>query len=222
MKLHGKIESPLSVMLREETAPQHLAAERHPLMQALVRGGATRKDYAVLLLNYLSLYRAIETAIDLNADTSPVLTNLWVDSLRRVPSLEEDLRFFSTENSAQGTCGPHTVEYISHIEGLAKDQPDLIAAHAYVRYLGDLSGGQMIKRVISKTLELSPSQGLSFYEFKGLESVDRVNEVKSNFRLALDAVTDEEIKKLMVAEAISAFKWNVKIFDDVWEARSCT
>lgn len=46
-----------------------------------------------------------------------------------------------------------------------------LLAHAYVRYMGDLSGGQIIRNKIVKAYDLPDSgAGASFYDFKSLEN----------------------------------------------------
>ena len=60
--------------------------------------------------------------------------------------------------------------YVGRIEELAAGtDPSRLLAHAYVRYLGDLSGGQFIRRRIGKAYGLEDGAGLSFYEFRPLE-----------------------------------------------------
>ena len=44
---------------------------------------------------------------------------------------------------------------------IAKEEPYLLIAHHYTRYLGDLSGGQILKNIAQKALNLD-QQGLAF------------------------------------------------------------
>lgn len=63
--------------------------------------------------------------------------------------------------------------YVDRVQALAKaSDPSPLLAHAYVRYLGDLSGGQTIRRTIGKAygLDEASGAGLSFYAFKELKS----------------------------------------------------
>ena len=48
---------------------------------------------------------------------------------------------------------------------LAESQPELLAAHSYVRYLGDLSGGQILARIVRESMAFRPGQGTAFYAF---------------------------------------------------------
>src|SRR5207237_3072297 len=45
-------------------------------------------------------------------------------------------------------------------------------SHAYTRYLGDLSGGQIIKKILARSLALPP-EALSFYEFPEIADIRR-------------------------------------------------
>ena len=61
-------------------------------------------------------------------------------------------------------------EYTTRLQNLADSDPARLLPHAYVRYLGDLSGGQFIKRRLVKAYELADEggAGVSFYDFKQL------------------------------------------------------
>lgn len=73
--------------------------------------------------------------------------------LFRVDSIQEDLEFYLGSNWAQQVKrSPATADYVSRIRMLSRDNPVLLLAHAYTRYLGDLSGGQILARVVSKLL----------------------------------------------------------------------
>ena len=63
-----------------------------------------------------------------------------------------------------------------------------LLAHAYVRYLGDLSGGQFIRRKLAKTYGLEDGQGLTFYEFgklggeSGISGLGDMKKIKEWYR----------------------------------------
>lgn len=85
--------------------------------------------------------------------------------------------------------------YVSRIEELAEaTDPSPLLAHSYVRYLGDLSGGQTIRHTASKAYSLDENVGLglSFYAFKSLTSQKLANQgemkrIKEWFREGMNA-----------------------------------
>lgn len=61
--------------------------------------------------------------------------------------------------------------YVDRINTVADfPDPSPLLAHSYTRYLGDLSGGQFIRKTIIKAYGLDEAGGLGveFYEFKEL------------------------------------------------------
>jgi heme oxygenase (biliverdin-producing, ferredoxin) len=93
-------------------------------------------------------------------------------------------------------CKPASLTaYVSRIEELADGaDPSPLLAHSYVRYLGDLSGGQIIRHVVAKayTLDEKEGRGVSFYAFKSLRSQKLANQgemkrIKEWFRDGIDA-----------------------------------
>ena len=45
-----------------------------------------------------------------------------------------------------------TRQYVERLGEISATDPGLLVAHAYVRYLGDLNGGQALRRVVARSL----------------------------------------------------------------------
>ena len=58
-----------------------------------------------------------------------------------------------------------TQHYVERLHELSAAKPGLLVAHAYVRYLGDLNGGQALRRVVARSLGLADGTGTQFYDF---------------------------------------------------------
>ena len=63
------------------------------------------------------------------------------------PTWKEDINIHSK---------PYVQFYLDHIEDIAKTTPILLCAHSYTQHLAILSGGQLLKRVVAKGLQLRP------------------------------------------------------------------
>ena len=86
----------------------------------------------------------------------------------------------------------------------------LIAAHAYVRYLGDLNGGQALQRVVARALGLQGHAGTAFYDFGDL-ATQRALALRFRAGLAaVDALAPD--REAIVAEAVSAFERHERLF----------
>ena len=89
----------------------------------------------------------------------------------------------------------------------------MLLAHQYTRYMGDLSGGQVIKRILMKALNLSDDGGLKFYEF---EHVRNKKAFKDKYRSSLDALQlDKDTADRLVEESIKSFELNIELFDEL-------
>lgn len=100
--------------------------------------------------------------------------------------------------------------YVTRIAQLASsDEPAPLLAHAYVRYLGDLSGGQVIRRRVAKSYGLDvdgdgDGRGTEFYAFKPLGGSDHVNtnasigdmrKIKEWFREGMNAAGGNDVAR---------------------------
>lgn len=98
---------------------------------------------------------------------------------------------------------------------IGKENPEFLVAHAYTRYLGDLSGGQVLGRIAQKSMGLKSSEGLSFFAFPGVSSP---NLFKQLYRSRMNSVElTEEQRNGVLEEAVRAFEFNIQVRnDDGW------
>ncbi len=201
---------PLSAALRAATWRAHAAVERRPFVQALLRGRFERAAYLRLLRSLAVIYEALEDA--LRAGATPLLAPLDLPALRRAPALAADLealhgRRWRDELAAVAPAA----DYAGHLATLAATAPERLAAHAYVRYLGDLSGGQLLARAVARGLALPPGRGTAFYDFGGEA---RARELAAQLRRALDDIGRRApTPAAIVAEAVAAFDRHHALFD---------
>ncbi len=99
--------------------------------------------------------------------------------------------------------------YINRIRELSNTDPVLLLGHAYTRYMGDLSGGQMLQKLVQSALNLSGYQGTSFYNFSQIP--DKIA-FKEKYRKALNSLSiDDVTQEKIVAEANNAFELNMQM-----------
>ena len=85
-----------------------------------------------------------------------------------------------------------------------------LLAHHYVRYLGDLSGGQVIGRMMQRHYGVS-DECVTFYRFA---EIPKTKPYKDNYRAALDALPiDAADRERLLAEAADAFLLNLNLFN---------
>ena len=204
---------PLSVLLRAETRASHRLAEEAPFVRALLRGRIAPDVYVRFLRSLHSVYAEMETALDANR-SHPVLSQLDLPELRRRLPLEDDLRWWGRACAvASEPASPATRAYAERIRELARSSPVRLVGHLYTRYLGDLSGGQLIARALERAFGLEDGKGVAFYRFG--DEAQRAR-LKERFRARLDGLPlDAATSDLVIAEASRAFDHNVRVFDEL-------
>lgn len=200
----------LARRLRDGTRTLHVDAERSPFMSVLLRGRMERAAYAALLLNLHAIYDAMEPALTRHA-AHPALAPLELVALARMPSLREDLARVADPSDATSDLRPAALRYVARLHELDADRPELLLAHAYVRYLGDLSGGQMLRGIVARSPGLAPHAGTAFYEFGDAASASTL---AAAFRASLDRAVVDDLEAV-VAEAQLAFRWHRELFDEL-------
>ncbi len=164
---------------------------------------------------------AFERALDRHS-SHPVLEPTYNPALlQRAPSLAADIScLLQVPESSWKTHRIHSdlmantpaalTEYVTRIQDLANSaDPAPLLAHSYVRYLGDLSGGQTIRHTLAKAYALEDGKGLSFYSFKELHSsktasLGEMKRIKDWFRGGMDAGAgdNQAVKGNVAASAV--------------------
>jgi heme oxygenase len=204
---------PLSLMLREGTRSAHTMAENVGFVKCFLKGTVEKSSYRQLLANFYFIYGAMEAALERHRD-HPVLSGLYFPVLYRRESLERDLRYyFGVRWSEQVTMTAAARRYVARIEELADTAPELLVAHSYTRYLGDLSGGQILKEIAERAMGLSDGEGTAFYHF---EAIPDAKVFKQQYRQALDGLpVDETTARRITEEAIDSFRLNMQLFEEL-------
>lgn len=201
-------ETNFSDELRKSTGRSHGDAQHSRFMSALFAGELESASYANLVAQYFYIYGALEERGAALAATS---AGAFIDpGLTRIPAIEADLRHFLGAGW-RSEIRPlvTTLEYVGRILDAT---PEQYVAHHYVRYLGDLSGGQHIAKVIKKQFALDGA-GLAFYDFEQLGDLDAF---KNSYRAKLDnAGWDSGSRATVIDEALRAYDLNTRLLKEL-------
>jgi heme oxygenase len=199
----------LAMRLREGTKHAHTAAENTAFMKCFLKGIVEREPFRKLIADLYFVYLALETAMD-EHQTHPVVSKLYFPELKRLSKLEADLAYYYGEQwRDQIAASPKGVEYVDRIQKVAQENPALLIAHAYVRYMGDLSGGQSLRNIARSAMDLPADQGTGLHEFDAFPTVEARRAFKMAYRDALNTVeVDDATAQAIVEEANLAFQMN--------------
>jgi heme oxygenase len=168
--------------LKELTKDSHTAAEETKFMKAVFKRNMPIEVWADYTYQKSNFYASIETvARD---------AGLTTDMLEIERALKLYLDAKEMNNGVYPRLRPETIAYSRYILDLV-GQPAKITAHLYTWHMGDLFGGQMIRKVIN-----APHRNLDFNDVEGL---------KEKIRAMLD--------DSMAEEANVAFDWAIKIMN---------
>ncbi|BCL15842.1 biliverdin-producing heme oxygenase [Micromonospora sagamiensis] len=200
--------------LRERTRPDHRTAQHLGYFDALLAGRLDRDGYAALPEQLSFVYRTLEEAADvMRAD--PVAGPFVTDAVHRLPSLTADLEFLHGPDwAARATPNPATLEYRARLREVAFTWPAGYVAHHYTRYLGDLSGGQVMLRAVRRSFGFT-EDGVRFFLFPDVEP----GAYKENYRRLLDEVPWDPAERQRFLDEVSlAYRLNTAMLAELGRA----
>ena len=202
-----------ALQLKTETKKSHTAAENTKFVGSFLRGVISKESYRQLVANFYFIYRAMEEEVDKLKD-HPIVGQVRFELLNRTNSLERDLRYYygpmwRTLITPTEQCQ----RYVNRIREVAEDDPELLVGHHYTRYMGDLSGGQILRGIAEKAMNLKDNEGLWFYEFEGISDKKGF---KTQYRNTLDGLPiNQSQANAIINEANYAFRLNMYMFDEL-------
>ena len=201
-----------SERLKAATWSHHAAAEHHGFTKALLEGDLSLAGYTAMVAQHHFAYVALEQVGRALAD-DPIAGRFHRPELERVPALKADLEhLLGPAWSKHVSPSPATRTYVARIEQMI-DHPEGFVAHHYTRYMGDVSGGQFIRRVAAKTYGFTDGAGVAFYDFGSLGSLPRF---RTGYRERLDSLPlDESATNFLLQEARLAYQLNTEVLADL-------
>ncbi|KOG39233.1 biliverdin-producing heme oxygenase [Streptomyces resistomycificus] len=200
-----------STVIRAASHEQHVEAETSTFMSDLLGGRLGVDAYARYTEQLWFVYEALESQTEgLAAD--PVAGPFVQPELFRLAALERDLEHLRGPDWRAGVSAlPATRAYAERVRECAERWPAGYVAHHYTRYLGDLSGGQIIRDKAEKTWGFErKGDGVRFYVF---EEIGNPAAFKRGYRERLDEVRADDLEKQrIVAECKRAFALNTGVF----------
>jgi heme oxygenase (biliverdin-producing, ferredoxin) len=176
--------------LREITKDLHHEAETTKFAKMLLSGKISKEDYRNYLYNLLAIYDPIEWYC---------MRQGFLSGMKDLPRLKAIYADFTELDECDYYyLTPATLEYQAYLHKLGNDpeRKHLVKAHLYCRHMGDLFGGQIIKKQVAHI-----SSG-KFYDF------ENADEMKGAIRATL---TDD-----LGDEARVAFEFAIKMMRDLY------
>jgi heme oxygenase len=200
----------LASKLREGTKKSHSMAENVGFVKCFLKGVVEKNSYRKLVGNLYFVYTAMEEEMTKHQN-HPVVAPINFTELYRKSSLERDLAYYYGPNWRDEVKPSEAAQaYIARVREVSATAPELLVAHSYTRYLGDLSGGQILKNIAVNAMNLTDGQGTAFYEF---ETISDEKAFKNQYRATLNELPiDEATADRIVDEANDAFGQNMKMF----------
>jgi heme oxygenase len=203
------LDVPLSTAMRTGSQVEHEAAEGSVFMAELLAGRINELGYATYLLRLRQVYAALESVPGL-MDEDPYVAAVHDEALARLAAIDADLEVWAPGDTLQA----HSAAASAYCDRVLDSRAwgGLYAAHHYTRYLGDLSGGQAIGRILDREFDLG-GRGIAFYDFA---AVGKPKPYKDAYRARLDALeTSSEEKARIVEEVKVAFGLNQALFTEL-------
>ncbi|KAJ7369775.1 heme oxygenase (decycling) 1 [Desmophyllum pertusum] len=205
----------LSKELKKGTKKVHREAESIHFVKEFARGRIERHWYKELIADLYFVYRALEEESEKHKDHEMFKAVHFPKELGRLQCLEEDMEFYFGEDwKEQVPMSDATKDYVNRIHEVADKDPALLIAHHYTRYLGDLSGGQILRKMAMKAMDLpSTGEGVQFYVF---ENITDAKKFKNMYRSRLDGLNIDKVKSdEIVKEANYVFMLNIYLFQEI-------
>ena len=173
----------------------HHKAEGMAFSRSLLQGEATPIQIAGLMRALLPAYSLLEDEAPTLASALGAESIPW-SALARRSALEHDIAVLSSiDRTPLSAAG---VIWHEHLKTLVRQAPHRLMAHVYVRYGGDLSGGQQLAEKANAIISREGLSPLSFWSFE--QEVPKLKQALHDGFEEMDLSEAEEEELLEEAE----------------------
>lgn len=208
--MHSGAQTAISTLLKESTAQQHIDAEHHPLQQSLIKGQATREQYALWLGQMLHVHTALDTALSKAAETSAAVKTVFQPHHRRRELALADLAALGVAPTTI-SAKPATTAFATRMAQVADLSPTSLLGALYV-IEGSSNGGVYIAKAVERALGIEP--GFATRAINPHAAATREN--WAGFKTSIDSLTLDETQRAAIVEIASeTFKAFTAIMNDL-------
>ena len=171
--------------LRELTAREHEIAENTLFMRLLICKGLKPTEY----LQYLTQLELIYSALEFVATREGIMDEF--KGISRVSKIREDIEELSATTKSRAELCWQTIAYHNQIVRMT-DRKEILA-HFYVRFAGDMYGGQMLKSLVPSTgrmYDFGDNLPILRQKMREISTPDLAEYAKDAFSRTTDVVND--------------------------------
>jgi heme oxygenase len=204
----------LSELLREGTSVNHREAERRPFMRVFFKGETPPEAYAEWMMRQWFIYDVLERTGEQLA-THPVVGVMHTPALYRTAALARDLEVLVGAGwRANATPSPVTQSYVERIAWCANEFPPGWVAHQWLRYLGNVGGQEILRRLAVKINGFDPDgPGMDFFRY---DALGEARAFFGDFHARMNSMPlDADTVRRVVAEGDLGFRLNMELTDEL-------
>lgn len=199
--------------MKHATQQHHTLAEKTGIIKQILNEDVDLDSYTLHLRNLHTIYSALETDLQARDDASKFLSPFFNQMLHRTHALEKDLDNITGFRIWKNLpILKSSQSYADHISKTRAENPIALIGHIYVRYLGDMNGGQVLERLLKNTLHLN-NDPYAFYRYPAIVDISTFqSDYRAMFNLkGLNAAQEA----LIIETAIKAFEFNIALSQEV-------
>lgn len=181
-------------------------------MVSFFKGQLPRAAYGEWLLHQWYVYSALEQ-VDGELREDPAVGRMYSPELHRRQALEEDLAvWIGPDWRTAASESAAAKAYAERIRVVANEFPPAYVAHQWLRYLGNVLGQEMLKRLVQNPYG-EGERGIAFYTFA--EIADSKAYLGAYHARMNSIPLDDEGKDRVADEGVQAFQLNIGLTDEL-------
>ncbi len=192
-----------------DTIDYHKRINVHPAVEGL-RGDkvASARIYWRMLVDKLAFHTALESLLDRHKSEA-LLEPFRAPVLARSARLRQDLRALASKSHVHmpkpAWASQAARDYIEALDFAARRDPRALAAHAWLHYLGDMHGGQMMQ---DRLAQRHGEDTVSCFGFTA-----PVEDLRKLYGRALDMPLSAYEQRLLREQAVEVYEHSLRMHD---------